>query len=217
MAQEQRQPASPPAVEAPLLTLDDAVSALSNNRLVKNSALEGAEVRLPGEYSSQQTPAPVRIATLGGELMHSFDFTLTRARSARTTWVLSWATEQRSATRRDSPPVLHQPITQQYKIGLAIHATDLGGKLLVKMCVPSARKSPPRRTAYLIWSRPIGVERRAKRSAGRSAASHVAIRQKALLREMRMEVDARLESVRAVRSEGLLPNVTAPEPVAGTI
>ena len=37
----QRQPASPPDTGAPLLTLEDAVSlALSNNRLVKNSALE---------------------------------------------------------------------------------------------------------------------------------------------------------------------------------
>ena len=58
----QQQPVSPPDNGAPLLTLDDAVSlALKNNRLVKNSSLEAAEVRLSRKHDPQPAAAPISI------------------------------------------------------------------------------------------------------------------------------------------------------------
>src|SRR5512142_421182 len=74
--QAQRQTASPPDSEAPLLTLDDAVSfALNHNRLVKNSALEAQKFELRVSTAHSRRLPQFQFAVLGGELMHAFDFT----------------------------------------------------------------------------------------------------------------------------------------------
>ena len=55
----QRQPASSEETEAPLLTLDDAVSlALNGNRLVKNSVLEIQKIDFQSEYNPHPSTAP---------------------------------------------------------------------------------------------------------------------------------------------------------------
>src|ERR1700757_1640452 len=65
--------ASPPP---PLLTLEDAVSlALSNNRLVKNSVLETQKFDFRVSTVRSRRLPQFQFAALGGELMHSFDFT----------------------------------------------------------------------------------------------------------------------------------------------
>ena len=83
---------------------------------------------------------------LGGELLHSFDFTFPAGSFG--TYPGTGPIPSTNA-KIHTPAVfttyltgnIDQPITQQYKIGLAIHATELGATLPVKMCVPSAKKS----------------------------------------------------------------------------
>lgn len=68
--------ASPADAEAPLLTLDDAVSlALSNNRLVKNSLLEAQKFDFRVSTERSKRLPQFQFSALGGELLHPFDFT----------------------------------------------------------------------------------------------------------------------------------------------
>ena len=72
----QRQAKTSDASLAPLLTLDDAVSiALDNNRLVKISALEAQKFDFRVSTVRSRRLPQFQFAALGGELMHSFDFT----------------------------------------------------------------------------------------------------------------------------------------------
>ena len=62
--------------EAPVLTLDDAVSiALTNNRLVKNSALEAEKYDFQVNTIRSQRLPHFKFSALGGELLQSFNFT----------------------------------------------------------------------------------------------------------------------------------------------
>jgi len=121
--------------DVPLLTLDDAVSiALSNNRLVKNSVLEA------GKYDFQVSTARSRrlphfqFAALGGELLQPFDFTF--AKGAFGTYPATGPIPSTSA-KVHTPAQLTAyltgsmdiPLSQQYKIGLGIRATELGREI----------------------------------------------------------------------------------------
>jgi outer membrane protein TolC len=118
--------------DAPLLTLDDAVSiALSNNRLVKNSVLEA------GKYDFQVSTARSRrlphfqFAALGGELLQPFDFTFGKGVFGTYPGVGPIPGKE---SKVHTPAQLTAyltgsmdlPLTQQYKIGLGIRATELG-------------------------------------------------------------------------------------------
>jgi outer membrane protein TolC len=118
--------------DVPLLTLDDAVSiALSNNRLVKNSVLEA------GKYDFQVSTARSRrlphfqFAALGGELLQPFDFTF--AKGVFGTYPATGPIPSRDAKVHTPAQLtayltgsIDLPLTQQYKIGLGIRATELG-------------------------------------------------------------------------------------------
>ena len=130
----QRQGALAPD-DAPLLTLDDAVSlALSNNRIVKNSVLEAKKFDYRvGTARSRRLPQ-TQFAVLGGELMHSFDFTFDEG--AFGTYqnvgpIPGTKTKIRQPARFTTyiTGAIDQPLTQQYKIGLGIHLTDLGRQI----------------------------------------------------------------------------------------
>jgi outer membrane protein len=121
--------------DVPLLTLDDAVSiALSNNRLVKNSVLEA------GKYDFQVSTARSRrlphfqFAALGGELLQPFDFTF--ARGAFGTYPGTGPIPSKDAKVHTPAQLtayltgsIDLPLTQQYKIGLGIRATELGREI----------------------------------------------------------------------------------------
>ena len=65
--------------DAPLLTLDDAVSiALSNNRLVKNSALEAQKYDFQVSTMRSRRLPHFQFSVLGGELLQPFDFTFAK-------------------------------------------------------------------------------------------------------------------------------------------
>ena len=63
--------------QAPLLTLDDAVSlALENNRLVKNSSLEARKFDFKVSTARSRRLPQFQFAVLGGELLQPFNFTV---------------------------------------------------------------------------------------------------------------------------------------------
>jgi hypothetical protein len=65
--------------EARILTLDEAVTlALQHNRLVKNSVLEAQKYDFPVRTGRSRRKPQFQFAMLGGELLHSFDFTFQR-------------------------------------------------------------------------------------------------------------------------------------------
>src|ERR1700758_2660048 len=66
-------------VDAPLLTLDDAVTlALQHNRLVKNSVLEAQKFDFQVSTARSRRKPQFQFSMLGGELLHPFDFTFER-------------------------------------------------------------------------------------------------------------------------------------------
>lgn len=206
-AQEQRQPASPPDTEAPLLMLDDAVSlSLSNNRLVKNSALEAQKYDLRVGTARTRRLPQFQFATLGGELMHSFDFTFDQGVFGTYPGigpVPGSRTKIRNPARFTTyiTGALDQPITQQYRIGLAIRATELG-RMIAREDVRAERQkiAAQVRTAYFeLVATQAGVD--AAREAVRTMeeAQRVTlhyISQQTVLRGDALEVDARLAKSR---------------------
>jgi outer membrane protein TolC len=73
LAQEQT---STSDTQAPLLTLDEAVTlALQHNRLVKNSVLEARKNDSEVSTARSRRKAQFQFSMLGGELLHAFDFT----------------------------------------------------------------------------------------------------------------------------------------------
>ncbi len=114
------------------LTLDEAVTlALQQNRLVKNSALEAQKYDFQVSTARSRRKPQFQFSMLGGELLHPFDFTFPAG---------AWGTYPGvgpipgTQAKIRTPAVfttyltgsIDQPVTQQYKIGLGIHATELG-------------------------------------------------------------------------------------------
>src|SRR6201993_2375648 len=64
-------------VDAPLLTLDDAVTlALQHNRLVKNSVLEAQKFDFQVSTARSRRKPQFQFSMLGGGLLQPFDFTI---------------------------------------------------------------------------------------------------------------------------------------------
>ena len=199
----QRQPASPPDTGAPLLTLEDAVSlALTNNRLVKNSALEAQKFDFRvGTARSRRLPQ-FQFAVLGGELMHSFDFTFPAG--AFGTYA-NGRPFPRPNQRSVHPArfttyitgAFDQPITQQYKIGLGIRATELGRQIAREDVRAERQKIAAEvRTAYFdLVATQAGVEAAREAVKTLEEAQRITTRyiaEKTVLRGDALEVDARL-------------------------
>ena len=118
--------------EAPLLSLDDAVSlALMNNRLVKNSVLEAEKYDFRVNTIRSRRLPHFQVAVLGGELLHSFDFTFPPGVFG-TFPGIGPVPATNSTIRTPAQFItyttagLDQPVTPQYKIHLSIRATELG-------------------------------------------------------------------------------------------
>src|SRR5208282_3947726 len=125
-------PATDADTQAPVLTLDEAVSiALSNNRLVKNSSLEAQKYDFRVSTARSRRLPQFQLAMLGGELLHSFDFTIPAGVFG--TYPATGPIPA-STSKIHTPAVFttyttafaDQPLLQQYKIGLGIRATELG-------------------------------------------------------------------------------------------
>jgi outer membrane protein len=133
--QAQQEAASPPESEVPLLTLDDAVSlALKNNRLVKNSVLEAQKFDFRVATARTRRLPNFQFAVLGGELLQPFDYTFPKG---------AFGTFPNIGPVPGSNAKIHnpanftayitggvaEPLSQQYKIGLGIRATDIGRQI----------------------------------------------------------------------------------------
>ena len=131
----QRPSTALPDAPPPLLTLDDAVAlALTNNRVVKNSVLEAQKHDFRVDTIRSRRLPQFNFSVLAGESMHSFDFTFPSG-SFGTYPNVGPIPNKDSVIRNPARFTtfvtgnLDQPITQQYKIGLAIHATKLGREI----------------------------------------------------------------------------------------
>ena len=201
------QEAVPSTDPFPLLTLDDAVSfALTNNRLVKNSALEAEKYDFRVDTARTRRLPQFQFAVLGGELMHSFDFTFDQGVFGTYPGVgpiPSTKTKITNPARFTTyvTGALDQPLTQQYRIGLSIHLTDLARKLSREQVrAERQRIASEVRSAYfelIATQASVDAATQAVKTleeAQRETTHYVS--QKTVLRGDALEVDARLAKAR---------------------
>lgn len=203
----QQQPASSPDGEAPLLTLDDAVSlALNNNRLVKNSALEAQKFDFRVSTVRSRRLPQFQFAALGGELLHSFDFTFDQGVFGTYPGVgpiPGTKTTIRTPARFTTyvTGAIDQPLTQQYKINLGIHAMELG-RDIAREDVRSERQkiaAQVREAYFQISATQAGVEATHEAVTTMEEVQRVTTQymaEKTVLRGDALEVDARLAKAR---------------------
>jgi outer membrane protein TolC len=189
--------------EAPVLTLDGAVSiALTSNRFVKNSVLEAQKYDFRVNTIRSRRLPQFQFAVLGGELLHPFDFTFPAG---------SWGTYAGIGPIPATQSVIktpaqfasfvtasiNQPLTQQHKIGLGIRATELGRDIAIEdVRAERQRIAAEVRSAYFeLVATQAAVDaardsvktlEEAQRLTGRYVA------EKTVLRADALEVDARL-------------------------
>ena len=193
--------------EAPVLTLDEAVTlALQHNRLVKNSALEAEKYDFHVSTARSWRKPRFQFAALGGELLQPFDFTIPKGSLG--TFANTGPIPATNA-KIHTPSVfttyltgsIDQPITQQYKIGLGIRATELGRDIAREDVRAERQKIAAEvRDAYfnLVAIRAsVDAAREAVKTleeAQRVTAQYVA--EKTVLRADALDVDARLAKSR---------------------
>ena len=189
--------------EVPLLTLDDAVSiALSNNRLVKNSALEAQKYDFQVNTMRSKRLPHFQFSVLGGELLQPFDFTF--AKGTFGTYPSTGpipSTDAKVHTPARLTAFLNgsidQPLTQQYKIGLGIRATELGREIAKEDVRAEKQKIAAEvRNAYFELAATqaavdaTGEAVKTLREAQRVTLRYIA--EKTVLKGDALEVDARL-------------------------
>jgi outer membrane protein len=191
------------AQDVPILTLNDAVSiALSNNRVVKNSVLEA------GKYDFQVSTARSRrlphfqFSALGGELLQPFDFTFGKGVFGTypgvgpipSTNAKVHTPAQLTAYLTGSIDV---PLSQQYKIGLGIRATELGREIAKEDVRAERQKIAAEvRSAYVdLVATQAAVDAAGEGVKTLQEAQRVTLRyisEKTVLKGDALEVDARL-------------------------
>ena len=189
--------------DAPLLTLDDAVSiALTKNRLVKNSVLEAQKYEFQVSTARSRRLPHFQFAALAGELLQPFDFTFSKG--AFGTYPQTGPIPSKNAkVHTPAQPTayltgsLDIPLLQQYKIGLGIRATELG-RDIAKEDVRAERQkiAAEVRSAYFeLVATQAGVDAAREAVKTLEEAQRVTIRyvsEKTVLRGDALEVDARL-------------------------
>jgi len=203
----QQQQTSSDDSDAPVLTLDEAVNlALQNNWNVKNSVLEVQKQDFEVSTARSRRKPQFQFTMLGGELLHSFDFTIPQGSLG--TYAGTGPIPSTNA-KIHTPAVfttyltgnIDQPLTQQYKIGLGIRATELGRDIVREEVRAERQKIAAEvRTAYFnLFAIQANVD--AARDAvktfeetQRVTAQYVA--EKTALRGDALEVDARLAKAR---------------------
>ncbi len=136
--------------QAPLLTLDDAVStALENNRLVKNSSLEARKFDFRVDTARSRRLPQFQFSVLGGELLQPFNFTIpagTFGTYASTGPVPATNskihTPAQFVTSQLRPSM--NPYRSSTRFTLASVQPNLHATSRAKMFARSVRRSPPR-------------------------------------------------------------------------
>jgi len=130
-----QQQAAASAAQTPLLTLDDAVSiALQSNRLVKNSSLEARKYDFRVDTAKTRRLPQFQFAVLGGQLLRPFNYTIpagTFGTYASTGPIPSTEAKIHNPSQfvTYTTAAFDQPLSQQYKIHLAIRAIELGSEI----------------------------------------------------------------------------------------
>lgn len=201
--QAQRQPASPPDSDAPVLTLDDAVSlALQNNRLVKNAALEAQKFDFRVATERTRRLPNFQFAVLGGELLQPFDYTFKKGTFGT---FPSTGPIPGSDTKVHNPATftayitggMAEPLSQQYKIGLGIRATEIGHQIALEDVRAERMKiaAEVRDAYYEMVATQAGVNAAREQVKTLKEAQRVTAEyrtQEAVLRADALDVDARL-------------------------
>ncbi len=191
------------AQEVPLLTLNDAVSiALSNNRLVKNSALEAQKFDFQVSTMRSKRLPHFQLSILGGELLQPFDFTFAKGTFGTypgTGPIPSTDAKVHTPARLTAflNGSIDQPLTQQYKIGLGIRATELGREIAKEDVRAEKQKIAAEvRSAYFqLVATQAAVDAAREGVRTLEEAQRVTVRyiaEKTVLKADELEVDARL-------------------------
>ncbi len=203
--------------QLPLLTLDEAVTlALEQNWVVKNAALEAQKYDFRVNTARSRRKPQFQFSLLGGELLQPFNFTFPAG---------VWGTYPGigpipgTNAKVHTPAVfttyltgsIDQPVTQQYKIGLGIHLTELGRDIVREDVRAERQKTAAEvRNAYfnlVAIQASVDAAREAVKTleeAQRVTAQYVA--EKTVLRADALDVDARLAKSRyelSVSEDGL--------------
>jgi len=193
--------------DAFVLTLDEAVNlALQHNRLVKNSVLEVQKNDFQVSSARSRRKPQFQFSMLGGELLHSFDFTFPKGvfGTYPATGPIP-STNAKVHTRAAFTTYLtgsiDQPITQQYKIGLGIHATELGRDIAREEVRAERQKIAAEvRNAYFnLFAIQASVEAAHEAVKTLEEAQRVTtqyVSEKTVLRSDALDVDARLAKSR---------------------
>ncbi|MFI5092016.1 MAG: TolC family protein [Candidatus Acidiferrales bacterium] len=203
----QQQQVSSGDVDAPVLRLDDAVTlALQQNRVVKISALEVEKYDFQVSTARSRRKPQFQFSMLGGELLQPFDFTIPKGSLG--TFANTGPIPATNA-KIHTPSVfttyltgsIDQPLTQQYKIGLGIRATELGRDIAREDVRAERQKIAAEvRDAYfnlVAVQASVDAAREAVKTleeAQRVTAQYVA--EKTVLRADALDVDARLAKSR---------------------
>jgi outer membrane protein len=189
--------------DVPLLTLEDAISiALSNNRLVKNSALEAQKYDFQVSTMRSRRLPHFQFSILGGELLQPFDFTFTKG--AFGTYPATGpipSTDAKVHTPARLTAFLNGsvdvPLLQQYKIGLGIRATEVGRDIAKEDVRAERQKIAAKvRSAYVeLVATQAAVDAAGEAVKTLQEAHRVTLRyigEKTVLKADALEVDARL-------------------------
>jgi outer membrane protein len=207
MASPAQEQPSTSDTDVPLLTLDDAVTlALQHNRLVKNSVLEAQKYDFQVNTARSRRKPQFQFTMLGGELLHPFDFTFPAGSFG--TYPATGPIPSANA-KIHTPAVFttyitanaDQPLTQQYKIGLGIHLTELGRDYAREDVRAERQKIAAEvRSAYFnLFSIQASVDAAREEVKTFEEAQRVTIQyvsEKTVLRADALDVDARLAKSR---------------------
>jgi outer membrane protein len=203
---QQQQPLSGDG-DAPVLTLDEAVNlALQHNWNVKNSVLEVQKQDFEVSTARSRRKPQFQFTMLGGELLHSFDFTIPKGSLG--TYANVGPIPSTNA-KIHTPAVfttyltgsIDQPLTQQYKIGLGIRATEIGRDIIREDVRAERQKIAAEiRTAYFnLFAIQANVDAAREGVKTFEEAQRVTIQyvsEKTVLRGDALDVDARLAKAR---------------------
>jgi len=203
--------------DAPVLTLDEAVNlALQHNRLVKNSVLEAQKYDFEVNTARSRRKPQFQFSMLGGELLHSFDFSFDKGVFGTYPGV---GPIPGTNAKVHSPALfttyltgsIDQPLTQQYKIGLGIHVTELGRDIAREEVRAERQKIAAEvRNAYFdlfAIQAKVDATREAVKTFGEAQRVTIQyVAEKTVLRADALDVDARLAKSRyelSVAEDGL--------------
>lgn len=218
----QEQPPNP-NTQVLLLTVDEAVTlALQHNWLVKNSVLEAQKYDFRVDTARSRRKPEFQLDMLGGELLHPFDFTF----PAGSFGTYPGIGPIPSTNAKIHTPALFvtyitasidQPVTQQYKIGLGIHAAELARDIAREDVRAERQKIAAEvRNAYfnlVAIQASVDAAREAVKTFGEAQRVTVQyVAEKTVLRAEALDVDARLAKSRyelSVAENGLLTQCEA--------